>query len=704
MLEHKDLLKLHDKAYSANQVTREQASDDLVFYWVSQWDDDLLSESQLSFRGEFNILRKAGRQIMADLRLNPVQPDFKPKDENREDDAEILDGLYRADDRRLSSQEAYDFATQDAVVCGYGAWEIYTEYETNRIGDTNQVIRRRYIPEANNTCFFDPNAKSLDKSDANYVSILYNYSEDGYKDLVKELTGEEPDCSNKSFAFPEQSFNFPWASQQEHVYVCVFYHRKKVKDNVLTLTRRSELEASVEPPMIVRESEAEDMLDELVNDGFEVTEEKEIERWEVTRYIASGDDILSAEVVAGENIPVIPVYGEYVPQVEGECVYQGITRLAKDPQRLRNFQMSYLADIVSRSPRNKPIFLPEQVQGFEFMYEENGADNNYPYLLQNKTDGNGSDLPIGPISVMPDQGIPQALAASIDLTRQAVEDVANPGIAQDIADPDLSGKAVLALQNRMDQQSYIYQHNFKHAKRRDAEVYASMANDVFDTPRRVTIETQDGTKKQAELFMAVLDDNGNPKVINDLTNIEFDVYAEIGTTFESQKQQTLEQLGSMMAGLQPDDPLQKILLMKSIELMPGVKFDDVREYARQQLVLMGIKEPETPEEMQMLQQSQQPQPDAAMVLAQAEQIKAQAQLAETQRKAQKDIADTQIDAGKLEISAYEAQTGRAEQEVKAAQAQVSVSKTLSEKQAIDIDSQLKVAQSIYRASASQRTM
>ena len=37
MLKLKDLKKLHDKAYQANQITREQASDDLVFYWVTQW-------------------------------------------------------------------------------------------------------------------------------------------------------------------------------------------------------------------------------------------------------------------------------------------------------------------------------------------------------------------------------------------------------------------------------------------------------------------------------------------------------------------------------------------------------------------------------------------------------------------------------------------------------------------------------------------
>ena len=51
-LDHEKILELHDKAYSRGQVTRERGADDLVFYWVTQWDDNLLGESQLQYRGE----------------------------------------------------------------------------------------------------------------------------------------------------------------------------------------------------------------------------------------------------------------------------------------------------------------------------------------------------------------------------------------------------------------------------------------------------------------------------------------------------------------------------------------------------------------------------------------------------------------------------------------------------------------------------
>jgi hypothetical protein len=698
MLTLKKLKDLHDKAYCYGQETRLRAADDTLFAWVTQWDDSTLGESSLQYRGEFNVLRKAYRQIVADLRSNPIQIDFVPASESRDDGADILDGLYLTDDRANTTLEAYDNAVSEAVVCGVGAWELYTEYASNRAGVDHQVIRRRPIYEANNNSFCDPNAKRLDKSDANYWSILDAYSPDGYKDLCRELCGdddEEDDDEGKesrskkkkrekeearnrpsSFSEPEQSYVFPWmGSGNDLIYIVSFYHRRKIKDKVITFTD------PMGQPLVLRESDLSEVMDELIDDGYEIVSTREIKRWEVRKYIASGEKILNGkigkdgeregEVIAGENIPVVPTYGERA-FVEGEEHYEGITRLAKDPQRLRNFQLSYLADIVSRSPRPKPIFNPEQIQGFEFMYELNGADNNYPYLLQNRTDGNGTPLPIGPVAVMPEQTIPQALMASIELSRQAVEDVANPGLPQDIADPDLSGKAVNALTNRLDQQSIVYQQNLKHAKRRDAEIYASMAVEVYDAPREVTLTQPDGSTKKVKIMEMVQDkETGELVALNDLTNTEYDVYAEIGPSYASKKEQTIDQLGQMATAMAPIDPqLSKMLVLQQLTLINGVGMDDIRKYARKQLVLSGAVEPDSPEEEQMLAEAaqQQQQPDPNMVLAQAEMEKAKAAQMNAQREAMKDQMTAQNNQGKLQIDAFQAQTDRAAVEVDAQKA------------------------------------
>lgn len=692
MLELEDIKRLHDKAYQSNQTTRERAADDMLFAWITQWDDNLLEDSQLQYRGEFNILRKAMRQIMADLRSNPVQIDFSPKADSREDGADLLDGLYLSSDRNNTTLEAYHNAQSEAVVCGVGAWELYTEYESNRAGNENQVIKRRPLYEANNNCFWDPNAKRLDKSDARYVSILTAYSRDGYEDLVEELNGPEAaeDIDYSSFAQPEHSYTFPWVggANKDDVYVSTFYFADEVDDKVFTMTD------PFGQVLLLRESDIEEIQDELIDEGYEIESEKDIVRVRITKYIVSGERILSSYVIAGENIPVVPVYGERA-FVEAEEHYEGITRLAKDPQRLRNFQLSYLADIVSRSPRPKPIFTPEQVQGFEFMYEENGSDSNYPYLLQNSRDGNNNPLPIGPVAQMPEQPMPSALMAGIDLTRQAVEDVANPGLPQDIADIDLSGKAVAQLQNRLDQQSIVYQQNMKHAKRRDGEIYASMASEVYDAPRKVILTLPDGTQKTESIMNVVQDsETGEMVVLNDLTNMEFEVYAEVGPSYASKRDQTIDQLDKMAQSVAATDPaLQKMLILKMATLIDGVAFDDVRDYANKQLVLAGFKEPETDEEKMLVMQSQQSQqPDANMVLAMAEMRKAEADIMREQRQAMVDQAKAQNDQGKLQVDAFKAQTDRASVEVDAAKAGADIQYTQLKTQGQQIDNVMKATE------------
>jgi hypothetical protein len=663
-----ELMDMHERAYTHNQTTRQRAADDLLFYWITQWDSALLDSSSLAYKGQFDILRKAGRQIMADLRANPVQIDFEPKDIDRDDGAEILDGLYLECDRMNSSLEAYSNASSEAVVCGFGAWELYTEYETNRAGDKNQVIRRRPIYEANNTAFPDPNAKRLDKSDAKYWSILHPYSKDGYKELYRELTGGETQCLASSFAFPEQSYTFPWlSSDQSVVYVVTFYHRTKVKDVVLTMTDPMGMQLRYLESQLLDDG----VMDELLDQGYEIIDEKQIKRWEVKRYVASGEEILSVEVVPGEYIPVVPLYGERA-FVEGEEHYEGITRLAKDPQRLRNFQMSYLADIAVRSPRQKPIFIPDQISGYEYMYEESGADNNLPFVYQHWKTAQGEQLPVGPVGYLEAPQVPQAVAAMIELTRQAVEDVANPGLPQDIADPDLSGKAVALLQNRLDQQSMVYQENTKHGKRYDAVVYASQAAQVYDAPRKAMITLPDGSRKDVELMQSILDEEtGELKVLNDLTNQEFEVFATVGPSYASKREQTIEQLGLLSQQFAQTDPaLQKALLLKQLKLIDGTDLDDIKEYANKQLMLAGIKEPETEEEIAFMQEAMNKpeEPNAEMVYAMAEQGKAQAAQMREQRLAQLDAANVANKEGKLQVDAFRAETDRASVEVDAQKA------------------------------------
>ena len=693
-----DLKRLHDKAYNSGTDNRLLAAYDRIFCRVSHYDGNLL-QGLLEYRGEFDMIRSAIRQILADLASNPVQNDFESINDTPDDVADLADGLYRRDANHNTSLESFSNAEQETVECGVGAWIIETKYKSNKTGNKKQIIVRRPVYEANNNGYWDPNAKRIDKSDADYYSHLSAYSEDGYKKLVKELTGEDLDTiSESSFKHPEHSYTFPWiGGAGKKIYVAEFYHREKVKEKLLTM---------VDPfgeSTLLRESALKNVMDEMMDAGYEIVDEKPVEVWEVRKYIASGAEILNGDMVgeertgeriAGGNIPVVPMYGERA-LVEGEEVYEGVVRPTIDPQRMRDFAYSYLTDMFSRSPREKPIFYPEQIAGFEHMYQMSGAENNYPYLLQNRKDAGGEDLPIGQVATMPNVNIPPALTAAIELSAGAIREVANPGLPQDIADPDTSGKAVLALQARLDMQSMIYQEHKKFSMRRDGEIYISMASDIYDVPGNEKVELPDGTKKEVEVMQAVIDEEtGEVVILNDLRMAEFEVTSRITASYTSQKEQTLDRLETVLAGMAPDDPMRKAMQLKIIQLSDGVEMEDLKEFANKQLVLSGIKKPETDEEKELLAQAQAqpPEPDAAMVLAKAEELKGKADIMKVQKEGiQMQLTDENDKAGH-QIDVFRAQTERMKVQVAAHEAGAKITKTQVETVGEQLENTAKVIQ------------
>ena len=693
-----DLKRLHDKAYNSGTDNRLLAAYDRIFCRVSHYDGNLL-QGLLEYRGEFDMIRSAIRQILADLASNPVQNDFESINDTPDDVADLADGLYRRDANHNTSLESFSNAEQETVECGVGAWIIETKFKSNKTGNKKQIIVRRPVYEANNNGYWDPNAKRIDKSDADYYSHLSAYSEDGYKKLVKELTGEDLDTiSESSFKHPEHSYTFPWiGGAGKKIYVAEFYHREKVKEKLLTM---------VDPfgeSTLLRESALKNVMDEMMDAGYEIVDEKPVEVWEVRKYIASGAEILNGDMVgeertgeriAGGNIPVVPMYGERA-LVEGEEVYEGVVRPTIDPQRMRDFAYSYLTDMFSRSPREKPIFYPEQIAGFEHMYEMAGSENNYPFLYQNMKDAGGEVLPIGPVAVMPNVNIPPALTAAIELSAGAIREVANPGLPQDIADPDTSGKAVLALQARLDMQSMIYQEHKKFSMRRDGEIYISMASEIYDVPGNEKVELPDGTKKEVEVMQAVIDEEtGEVVILNDLRMAEFEVTSRITASYTSQKEQTLDRLETVLAGMAPDDPMRKAMQLKIIQLSDGVEMEDLKEFANKQLVLSGIKKPETDEEKELLAQAQAqpPEPDAAMVLAKAEELKGMADIMREKREGIKMQLDNENTQAEHQIDVFKVQTERMKVQIEAQKVGATISKTQVETVGEQLDNTAKVIQ------------
>ena len=675
--EIKELVNTADFSTSA---TREEASDMLVFGRITQWGDEVSNDVQVEFRGTFDYIKPKRNRILKDLWSNPIDVTFKAKDGASDDAAETLTGMFRSDMQR--SEEARETCQQDQVDCGMGAFRFITEYESN-FDDMNnyQRISMEPISEANNVVYWDANAKKKDKSDARWVAIIHTYTHEGWERYLDEM-GINSDGLEYPMPFkePHNSESWFWRGGEDEVKIGEFYHKEVKRERVLMF------EDPLGQVKAVYQKEVKDVIDDMEASGFVKIGQKMKERWVVKKALVTGDKIVPIDgkewtTIPGEHLPVISAYGDW-SRVEGREIWRGIYHDAQDQQRLINFSLSYFGDTVAQGAREKPLLPAGQVAGLEYMWTQTGADDNYPYRLYNETSPE-TGQPYGPIQYLKPPEVPTNVIGLLQAMRQSLDDVTGGQMGQpDMMNAGVTEGQIQQSMKSLENEAYIYQNSYALAIKQAARVYASMASDLYDVPREVTDTKQDGTESTVMLMESVFDEEtGEEVVINDITKGKFEVYADVGPSFQSQKDEArarLEVLYKETAGTESGE----LALLTYMSIIEGPGLDHLRKHARKKLILQYEMEPETEEEEQMVQEAQQQQenqqPDANMVLAMAEQAKADADMAKVQGDAQESQQTTQI---KL----YEAMTKRVKVEADAQKSGYDVKKTLAETEGVELE-------------------
>jgi hypothetical protein len=365
-------------------------------------------------------------------------------------------------------------------------------------------------------------------------------------------------------------------------------------------------------------------------------------RKKVHKYTLSGGKVLEDHgIIAGKHIPVIPVYGKrwFIDNIE-RCM--GHVRLAKDAQRLKNMQLSKLAEISALSSIEKPIMTPEQVAGHQMMWAEDNL-KDYPYLLINPvTDQNGLEQAVGPVGYTRSAAVPPAMAGLLQLTEADMRDILGNQEAGEDMQQNLSGKAVELIQNRLDMQSFIYMSNMSKAVKRCGEIWLSMARDIFvEEGRKLKGMEKDGTPDTYELMTPIIDqDTGELTYKNDLTRASFDVAVYVGPTSSSRRAATVRSVTGMLQ-LATDPETQAVLTSLAMMNMEGEGIGDIRQFFRKKLVRMGVVEPNEAEQEEMAMEAQNQQPDPNAMFLQASAMEAEAKAIKAQADAIKAQADTE---------------------------------------------------------------
>jgi hypothetical protein len=626
---HEDVRNQFDTIQAALRDERRQCLEDRRFYSIAgaQWEGDLSEQYANKPKFEVNKVHLSVIRIINEYRNNRISVDFVSK-EGREYDqlADTCDGLYRADEENSGAQEAYDNAFEEAISGGFGAWRLCTDYEDEEDEENEQQrIRIEPIFDADTSVFFDLNAKRQDKADAKRAWILHAVPIDTYI--------EEYDDDPSSWPKEIMDSEFDWCTP-DVVYVAEYYQIEEAYETIHTWQsidgteeRYSESELKDNP----------DLVDTMTAIGGREISQRKIKRRQVHKYIMNGARIIEdCGIIAGKNIPIVPVYGKrwYIDNVE-RCM--GHVRLCKDAQRLKNMQISKLGELSARPSTEKPILTPEQVAGHELMWSEDNI-REWPYLLVNPvTDMNGATQITGPVAYTHAPQIPPAMSALLQITEQDMRELLGNQQAAEELQSNISAKAVELIQNKLDMQTFIYMSNFSKAVKRSGEIWLSMAKEVLVEPSR-KMKTMNVQKEvgSVELYKPVIDkDTGKMVYQNDISKADFDLMVSVGPSTQSKRAATVRAVTGLMQ-MTKDPEMLTILSMLALMNMEGEGLTEVRQYARWKLVRMGVIEPDEEERQQLEQEAamraQQPPP--------AEQQYLQAAASEAAAKAQKAQADT----------------------------------------------------------------
>lgn len=622
---HAEAIRDFDAIQLAIRDVRLECLSDRRFYSIAgaQWEGALGDQFQNRLKFEFNKVHSAVMRIISEYRNNRITVDFISKEGDEYDElADTCDDLYRADEKDSGAEEAYDNAFEEAVAGGYGAFRLRNCYEDDEDEENDkQRIRIEPIFDADSSVFFDLDAKRQDKADAKRCYVLTSITPEAYEAEY----GESPIGIGKTIEMTE----FDWFGS-DAVYIAEYYRVEEKSERI----RIFESLMGEEVRHRDADFENDEKLEEtLLATGYKETGERKIKTKKVRKYIMDGARILEdAGYIAGNCIPIVPVYGKrwFVDNIE-RCM--GHVRLAKDPQRLKNMQISKLGEIAAVSPVSKPIFTPEQMAGVGQQWADDPV-SNFPYLLANAVRNlDGSIVQTGPVAYTKAPEIPQAIAALIQMTDVDMQDILGNQQQADKVVSNISGDAIEMIQQRLDMQSFIYMSNMAKAVRRAGEIWISMARDVYvEKGRKMKGISSNGAMSKIELMRPVVSDDGEVEYQNDLAKAKFDVTVDVGPTSDSKRQATVRAITGMMQMTQDPETMQ-VLSAAALMNMNGEGLTDIRDFFRKKLVRMGAVKPTEEETQAMQAEAAGAQPNA-----QDEYLKAAAQEAEA--KAAKARADT----------------------------------------------------------------
>lgn len=617
-------------AWDEDKENRDNHLADFRFVYVpgSQYEPDLRARRDRWKLPslEFNQLPQFIHQVVNDQRQNRPGIRVHAAGGDASDDvAEIFQGLVRGIEYDSQAESVYDTGFEGAVVGGRGWWFITSEYESMSF---DQKICIKSIKDACNVVA-DNHYSAPDGHDRRFVFVIERMPK-------SEFMRRWPKADQVDW----EGLSTEWSDGTDGAEDCITvadYYRRLCEDKTL----------------VMMSDGAIGWLDDMPPPPAGVVEvaRRQAEKHSVEWFkVAGGQQILEEYECPGEVIPAICCPGTEA-LIDGERIFQGLIRNARDPQRMLNYGMTSQAIHLAMTPLPPWIVAEGQVDNYKKLWA-NANTEYFAYLPYTPTSIEGVPVPppqrIAPSS--PDAGWLNWTMQMQGMIKSTVGMYEN---SLGLRSNEQSGVAIKQREMQGDNATFHFVDNLSRAIALTGRIVVSWIPKIYDAQRIVHLIGMDDERKPVVLNQQSMgrDQSGAIKAItlNDVTKGKYAVTVEAGPTNATKRQDSAARLADMVKAYPPLMQVAGDLVMKAQDIPDSGEFAERLEFTLPppiQQAMAAKKKGGKPPDPQMMQAMQQKDQQLQQI-GQAMQAM-QAELQQAKSGAQEKMAIAQMDQ-KIEV-------------------------------------------------------
>ncbi len=545
------------------RLNREQYYEFMDFVMGDMWKED---ESKVFTRYDkipltANKLAPLVGWMIGEQQRNTPMLQVVPDENVPQETVEVREALVKNIVFNPASELAYQTAFQSAVIGGFGAFGVTTEYDDYM--SMEQIINNYEIKDPCKA-YWDISAKNPSKTDSARSGVRTRISRTAFRGEYGDKLERSIPSTSYSDDTSLMSFN-----DDDSIIIIDDY---ELKYKAFTIYKLSNGEVITQKQM--------DALDRVDIEGHEVLimneqlvevlDERETFEYRVVHTKVAGDYILEKEDFPAKQSPIIFVDQNSYWDKNGKQVCRPFFKDAKDSQRFLNYLTTQIAYLIKISRYDQFIASKANIKSADTQ-----AAWRDPFTVQGTLFYDES-----PNGNKPERLSPPELSQSLSIQyERALQDIqTSTGIyATQLGEQgnETSGRAVDKRTRQSSHNTNVPYNSLKRAITCNGEIINEMIPIVYDTERKMMLKMQDQMTKAVTINQQMDEYGGGIK--NDMTQGRFKIRLLPGPSHEGQKEQALEsfqmvlQANPQLFSLIADLYAENLPLANNIELRNRLK-------------------------------------------------------------------------------------------------------------------------------------